>query len=126
MRRTVDFTNPADVRRWLAALRTEVDGMIDLGHEATRKNHERVVPRAHIREELERTGAMLRRLLRAGRRGLPAKIPAPPPAPAPSIARGVRARVMPPSLPDEAQLHTRTRIRCGSRASGHARARWQR
>jgi hypothetical protein len=50
--------------------------MIDLGHEATRKKHERVVPRAHIRGELKRIGATLRRLLRAGRRGLRAKIPA--------------------------------------------------
>jgi hypothetical protein len=75
MRRAVDFADPADLRRWLAALRAEVEDLIDLGHEATRKKKERVVSRVHIRAELERTGAMLRRLLRAGRRGLPAKIP---------------------------------------------------
>jgi hypothetical protein len=62
--------------RNLAALRAEVEDLIDLGQEATRKKKERVVSRAHIRGELERTGAILRRLLRAGRRGLPAKIPA--------------------------------------------------
>jgi hypothetical protein len=34
------------VRRWLATIRGEIEDMIDLGHEPTRKKHERVVSRA--------------------------------------------------------------------------------
>jgi len=50
-----------------------VEELVDLGAEAARKKEERVVSRAHVRAELERTGESLRKLLRAGRRGLPTK-----------------------------------------------------
>jgi hypothetical protein len=55
------------VRRWLAALLAQVEEMIDLSHDATRTKKERVVPRAHVCAELERTSAVLRRLLRGPR-----------------------------------------------------------
>ena len=76
MRYAVNFNDPDDVRRWLDALRAEVEELIDLGEEAARKKAERVVSRTHVRADLERTGESLRKLLRAGRRGLPKKMPA--------------------------------------------------
>jgi hypothetical protein len=72
----VNFEDPDDVRRWLAAPRAEAEERVDLDAEAARKNEERGVSRVRARVELERTGRSLRKLLRAGRRGLPPKPPA--------------------------------------------------
>ena len=43
MRYAVNFDDPADVRRWLDALRAEIEELGNLGEEAARKKGERVV-----------------------------------------------------------------------------------
>jgi hypothetical protein len=57
-------------------MRTEFEEIADLAHDA-KKKRERLVSREHIRAELDRATSTLRRLIRAGRRGLPVKTPAP-------------------------------------------------
>lgn len=58
------------MRRWIEAMRGEIEEIADLWHEASKPKRARVVSRESVRVELDRATRNLRRLLKAGRRGL--------------------------------------------------------
>lgn len=66
----VDFSNPNDVREWLGSLRSTVEDLYSIGHEATKRPRKRVLSRFEARRQLEEAMQVAKSVLAAGERSL--------------------------------------------------------
>jgi hypothetical protein len=67
----VRWTDPEDVRLWLAALRSAAHDGLAAGEDAVRPKRDRVLSRDEARRKLEAADKTITVLLDAGERGLP-------------------------------------------------------
>jgi hypothetical protein len=70
-REMVRWTDPEDVRLWIAALRSAVHDGLAAGEDAVRPKRDRVLSRDEARRKLEAADKTITALLEAGERGLP-------------------------------------------------------
>ena len=70
--RAVRFEDPADARAWLDAVRTDVEELRDLAHEATDRPSARILSRHELRRRVMQSSVTLTRLLDAAAHGLAA------------------------------------------------------
>ena len=71
VREVVRWTDPEDVRLWIAALRSAAHDGLAAGEDAVRPKRERVLSRDEARRKLEAADKTVTSLLEAGERGLP-------------------------------------------------------
>ena len=67
----VDWTDPADVRLWIAALRVQVQDLVAAGDDATRHPKHRILSRAESRRRVHVADRAAEALLSAGEKSLP-------------------------------------------------------
>jgi len=66
----VDFTDLEQVSQWLTELRSSIEDIYAIGHEATKRPRKRVLSRFESRRQLEEAKRGLDQILAAARRGL--------------------------------------------------------
>ena len=66
----VDWTDPADVRLWIAALRVQVQDLVAAGDDATRHPKRRILSRAESRRRVHHADRAAEALLSAGEKSL--------------------------------------------------------
>jgi len=71
VREVVRWTDPEDVRLWIAALRSVAHDGLAAGEDAVRPKRDRVLSRDEARRKLEAADKSITSLLEAGERGLP-------------------------------------------------------
>lgn len=71
VREVVRWTDPEDVRLWIAALRSAAHDGLAAGEDAVRPKRDRVLSRDEARRKLEAADKTITILLEAGERGLP-------------------------------------------------------
>lgn len=67
----VDWTDPADVRLWIVALRVQVQDLVAAGDDATRHPKRRILSRAESRRRIHLADRAAEALLTAGEKSLP-------------------------------------------------------
>ena len=70
----VDWSDPADVRLWIAALRVQVQDLVAAGDDATRHPKRRILSRAESRRRVHVADRAAEALLSAGEKSL-AEVP---------------------------------------------------
>jgi hypothetical protein len=66
----VDWTDPADVRLWIAAIRVQVQDLVAAGDDATRAPKQRILSRAESRRRVHAADRAAEALLSAGEKSL--------------------------------------------------------
>lgn len=66
----LSFTDPADLRAWLEALRNEADDIAAVARDATSRYSRRVLSRPEARRQSKRAARALHKLIDAALRGL--------------------------------------------------------
>jgi hypothetical protein len=67
----VDWSDPADVRLWIQALRVQVQDLVAAGDDATRAPKHRILSRAESRRRVHVADRAAESLLSAGEKSLP-------------------------------------------------------
>jgi hypothetical protein len=67
----VDWSDPVDVRLWIAALRVQVQDLVAAGDDATRAPKRRILSRAESRRRVMLADRAAEALLAAGEKSLP-------------------------------------------------------
>jgi hypothetical protein len=67
----VDWSDPADVRLWIQALRVQVQDLVAAGDDATRAPKHRILSRAESRRRVHLADRAAEALLSAGEKSLP-------------------------------------------------------
>ncbi len=72
MKTEVDWSDPADVRLWIQALRVQLGDLVAAGDDATRHPKRRILSRAESRRRVHLADRAAEALLVAGEKSLPA------------------------------------------------------
>lgn len=67
----VDWSDPVDVRLWIAALRVQVQDLVAAGDDSTRHPKRRILSRAESRRRIHLADRAAEALLSAGEKSLP-------------------------------------------------------
>jgi hypothetical protein len=67
----VDWSDPADVKLWIQALRVQVQDLVAAGDDATRAPKQRILSRAESRRRVHAADRAAEALLSAGEKSLP-------------------------------------------------------
>lgn len=71
MKSDVDWSDPADVKLWIQALRVQVQDLVAAGDDATRHPKRRILSRAESRRRVNLADRAAEALLSAGEKSLP-------------------------------------------------------
>jgi hypothetical protein len=75
MKEALDFTSPAAVLRWLAALRSCAGDIAAAGRDATLPPRDRVLSRAEARRQIDEGEQAIKRLIEVGYAGMGETMP---------------------------------------------------